>query len=50
MTLDINRSGVRSFSTPHPNLAERTSITGARLYPQVPRSADRYLGPQRGVP
>ncbi len=45
MTLDINPEWVTFNFYTHPDPADPTSITGAKLYPQMQRSADRYLGP-----
>jgi Phosphodiester glycosidase len=45
MTLDINPEWVTFNFYSHPNPAQPTQITPAKLYPQMQRPADRYLGP-----
>ncbi len=47
MTLDINPEWVTFNIFTHPNPAQPTILTGTKLYPQMQRSADRYLGPTR---
>ncbi|MBV9661285.1 MAG: phosphodiester glycosidase family protein [Acidimicrobiales bacterium] len=45
MTLDINPEWVTFNFYTHPDPAHPTWVTGAKLYPQMQRPADRYLGP-----
>lgn len=45
MTLDINPEWVTFNIFTHPDPAQPTLLTGTKLYPQMQRSADRYLGP-----
>jgi Phosphodiester glycosidase len=45
MTLDINPEWVTFNIYTHPDPAQPTLLTGTKLYPQMQRSADRYLGP-----
>jgi hypothetical protein len=45
MTLDINPEWVTFNFYTHPNRADPNEVVGAKLYPQMQRSADRYLGP-----
>lgn len=47
MTLDINPEWVTFNIYSHTDPASPTYITGSKLYPQMQRSADRYLGPTR---
>ena len=47
MTLDINPEWVTFNLYAHPNPADPTQIVPAKLYPQMQRSASRYLGPTR---
>ncbi len=43
MTLDINPQWVTFNLFDHPNPADPAVVTGAKLYPQMQRPADRYL-------
>lgn len=45
MTLDINPEWVTFNFFTHPNPADPAQTVGSKLYPQMQRSADRYLGP-----
>jgi Phosphodiester glycosidase len=45
MTLDINPEWVTFNFFTHPNGADPADIVPAKLYPQMQRPADRYLGP-----
>ncbi len=45
MTLDINPEWVTFNLYQHPTSADPARTTGTKLYPQMQRSADRYLGP-----
>jgi hypothetical protein len=45
MTLDINPEWVTFNYVDHPNPADPTEIQATKLYPQMQRPADRYLGP-----
>ncbi|MCU4185996.1 phosphodiester glycosidase family protein [Acidiferrimicrobium sp. IK] len=45
MTLDINPEWVTFNFFSHPDPANPAVTTGTKLYPQMQRSADRYLGP-----
>jgi hypothetical protein len=45
MTLDINPEWVTFNFFSHPNPADPAEVTPAKLYPQMQRPADRYLGP-----
>ncbi|HWG73539.1 MAG TPA: phosphodiester glycosidase family protein [Acidimicrobiales bacterium] len=45
MTLDINPEWVTFNIYGHPNSADPTFINATKLYPQMQRPADRYLGP-----
>lgn len=45
MTLDINPEWVTFNIFSHPDPAAPTVVTGTKLYPQMQRPADRYLGP-----
>ncbi len=45
MTLDINPEWVTFNFFSHTNAANPALTTGTKLYPQMQRSADRYLGP-----
>ena len=45
MTLDINPEWVTFNIYTHPNPAQPNQITPTKLYPQMQRPADRYLGP-----
>jgi Phosphodiester glycosidase len=45
MSLDINPEWVTFNFYSHPNPADPTSVQGAKLYPEMYRSATRYLGP-----
>jgi hypothetical protein len=47
MTLDINPEWVTFNLFGHPNPADPTQVSAARLYPQMQRPATRYLGPTR---
>jgi hypothetical protein len=47
MTLDINPEWVTFNLFAHPNPADPTQIAPAKLYPQMQRAANRYLGPTR---
>jgi hypothetical protein len=47
MTLDINPEWVTFDIYSHPDPANPTIATGSKLYPQMQRSADRYLPPTR---
>ena len=47
MALDINPEWVTFNFYSHPNPADPTVIIPAKLYPQMQRPADRYLGPTR---
>jgi hypothetical protein len=47
MTLDINPEWVTFNFFGHPVTAPPTQIVSTRLYPQMQRPADRYLGPTR---
>jgi hypothetical protein len=47
MTLDINPEWVTFNLFTHPDPAQPDLLAGTRLYPQMQRSADRYLGPTR---
>jgi hypothetical protein len=46
MALDINPEWV-TFNFYEHNPADPSGVTGAKLYPQMERPADRYLGPTR---
>lgn len=45
MTLDINPEWVTFNIYTHPDPQAPTYISGTKLYPQMQRSADRYIGP-----
>ena len=45
MALDINPEWVTFNFYTHPNPTTPTAVTAAKLYPQMQRPADRYLGP-----
>jgi len=45
MTLDINPEWVTFNFYSHPNAHDAAEIVAAKLYPQMQRSATRYLGP-----
>ena len=45
MALDINPEWVTFNFYSHPNRADPSVIDAAKLYPQMQRPADRYLGP-----
>lgn len=45
MTLDINPEWVTFNFFSHPNPADPSQVTPSKLYPQMQRSAHRYLGP-----
>ena len=45
MTLDINPEWVTFNFYTHPKPADPTQISGAKLYPQMQRPANRYIGP-----
>ena len=45
MALDINPEWVTFNFYSHPNPADPSLIHAAKLYPQMQRPADRYLGP-----
>ena len=45
MALDINPEWVTFNFYSHPNPADPSLINAAKLYPQMQRPADRYLGP-----
>ncbi len=45
MTLDINPEWVTFDIYQHPNPADPMVVTGTKLYPQIQRSATRYIGP-----
>jgi hypothetical protein len=45
MTLDINPEWVTFNIYSHPDVTQPGVVTGSKLYPQMQRSADRYLGP-----
>jgi Phosphodiester glycosidase len=45
MTLDINPEWVTFNLFEHPDPANLAVVTGTKLYPQIQRSARRYLGP-----
>jgi hypothetical protein len=45
MTLDINPEWVTFNFFSHPNPANPSQVVPAKLYPQMQRPADRYLGP-----
>ncbi|MDQ6838284.1 MAG: phosphodiester glycosidase family protein [Actinomycetota bacterium] len=45
MTLDINPEWVTFNLFNHPNANDRSQIAATKLYPQMQRRADRYLGP-----
>jgi Phosphodiester glycosidase len=47
MTLDINPEWVTFNLFEHPDPANLAIVTGSKLYPQIQRSARRYLGPTR---
>jgi hypothetical protein len=47
MSLDINPEWVTFNFFGHPNPADPTGILAHKLYPQMQRPADRYLGPTR---
>ena len=47
MTLDINPEWVTFNIYSHPDPTQPTLISGTKLYPQMQRSADRYIGPTR---
>ena len=47
MALDINPEWVTFNFYGHPNPADPNQINAAKLYPQMQRPADRYLGPTR---
>ncbi|HMC39343.1 MAG TPA: phosphodiester glycosidase family protein [Acidimicrobiales bacterium] len=47
MTLDINPEWVTFNIYTHPDPADPGFVTGSKLYPQMQRSANRYLGPTR---
>jgi hypothetical protein len=47
MSLDINPEWVTFNFFVHPNPANPTDIAPQKLYPQMQRPADRYLGPTR---
>jgi hypothetical protein len=47
MTLDINPEWVTFNLFDHPNPADPTEVSAAKLYPQMQRAATRYLGPAR---
>jgi hypothetical protein len=47
MSLDINPEWVTFNFYSHPNPAAPSDITPAKLYPQMQRPADRYLGPTK---
>jgi hypothetical protein len=44
MTLDINPEWVTFNFFEHPDPADPTVVTGVKLYPEMQRPADRYLG------
>jgi hypothetical protein len=45
MALDINPEWVTFNFYSHPNPAHPAQLQPAKLYPQMERPADRYLGP-----
>ena len=45
MALDINPEWVTFNFYSHPNPADPAQVSAAKLYPQMQRPADRYLGP-----
>jgi hypothetical protein len=45
MELDINPNWVTFNLFSHPDPADPTATTGAKLLPDMRRTADRYLGP-----
>jgi hypothetical protein len=47
MALDINPEWVTFNFYTHPDLAQPGAVVPAKLYPQMRRPADRYLGPTR---
>jgi hypothetical protein len=47
MALDINPEWVTFNFFSHPNPAALSLVNAAKLYPQMQRPADRYLGPTR---
>ena len=47
MALDINPEWVTFNFYSHPNAADPGLVSAAKLYPQMRRPADRYLGPTR---
>jgi Phosphodiester glycosidase len=47
MALDINPEWVTFNLFGHPNPADPTRVSAAKLYPQMQRPASRYLGPTR---
>jgi hypothetical protein len=47
MTLDINPEWVTFNIYSHPDSADPATTTGSKLYPQMQRSADRFLPPTR---
>jgi Phosphodiester glycosidase len=47
MALDINPEWVTFSFYSHPSAANPTVIASAKLYPQMQRAANRYLGPTR---
>jgi hypothetical protein len=47
MALDINPEWVTFNFYSHPNPAAAAVVSAAKLYPQMRRPADRYLGPTR---
>lgn len=47
MALDINPEWVTFNFYSHPDPAAAAVVSAAKLYPQMQRPADRYLGPTR---
>jgi hypothetical protein len=47
MALDINPEWVTFNFYGHPNPAAPMLVAAGKLYPQMQRPADRYLGPTR---